>query len=592
MLGGTVSKLNAHLSPTRGISRGGRGGQRGRGELQTSSCTGDSGLETGIFSIDLTSDEETADRQQQRKHQQQQPRKGSGRGLQHEDMLESLSQDEDSSASILQQQQQYNSGSSNSASSESQDSGAAGRRRGLGDFLVKLGGGGRGGGGGESKPPSYHPTTAVAAATAAEATVKSYTERKFEELMAAEVVDLNKLREQSWGGIPDRYRGTIWRLLLGYLPANRDRREATLKRKRREYAEILPLYFNIAPEERTMQEQEILRQILVDLPRTQPEMPLFHQEETQRCMERVLYVWAIRHPASGYVQGMNDLITPLILVFLAERLMHPPASSSSSFSSPSSPSSSSSYSLEHDSPSAESSYLSSFISTSPNYLTSHSPHSPTSFSSPSSSTLRRSGRTASGAAAAEAQALDVSKVSADILEQVEADAYWCITKLLDNIQDHYTFSQPGLQRMIFRLQALVERHDPSLHRHLEEEGLQYVQFAFRWMNCLLMRELSLDAIIRIWDTELAEETGGFEAFHVYLCAALLLRFSDHLRTLPFQDLVLFLQDLPTHDWTLHEIEPLLSQAHVLRALYPEFGQPGGARVLPPVRGGGGRGGGR
>ena len=49
--------------------------------------------------------------------------------------------------------------------------------------------------------------------------------------------------------------GTVWRLLLGYLPANRDRREATLQRKRREYAEILPQYFNIPPEERTLQEQ-------------------------------------------------------------------------------------------------------------------------------------------------------------------------------------------------------------------------------------------------------------------------------------------------------------------------------------------------
>lgn len=31
-------------------------------------------------------------------------------------------------------------------------------------------------------------------------------------------------------------------------------------------------------------------------------------------MERVLYIWAIRHPASSYVQGMNDLLTPLLLV--------------------------------------------------------------------------------------------------------------------------------------------------------------------------------------------------------------------------------------------------------------------------------------
>lgn len=37
-----------------------------------------------------------------------------------------------------------------------------------------------------------------------------------------------------------------------------------------------------------------------------------------QLFERVLYIWAIRHPASGYVQGLNDLITPLFVVFLSE----------------------------------------------------------------------------------------------------------------------------------------------------------------------------------------------------------------------------------------------------------------------------------
>lgn len=34
-------------------------------------------------------------------------------------------------------------------------------------------------------------------------------------------------------------------------------------------------------------------------------------------MEKILYVWAIRHPASGYVQGINDLATPFYQVFLS-----------------------------------------------------------------------------------------------------------------------------------------------------------------------------------------------------------------------------------------------------------------------------------
>jgi hypothetical protein len=37
-----------------------------------------------------------------------------------------------------------------------------------------------------------------------------------------------------------------------------------------------------------------------------------------QIFERVLYIWAIRHPASGYVQGINDLVTPFFIVFLSE----------------------------------------------------------------------------------------------------------------------------------------------------------------------------------------------------------------------------------------------------------------------------------
>lgn len=38
----------------------------------------------------------------------------------------------------------------------------------------------------------------------------------------------------------------------------------------------------------------------------------------EQIFERILYIWAIRHPASGYVQGINDLVTPFFVVFLTE----------------------------------------------------------------------------------------------------------------------------------------------------------------------------------------------------------------------------------------------------------------------------------
>ena len=50
----------------------------------------------------------------------------------------------------------------------------------------------------------------------------------------------------------------------------------------------------------------------VDLPRTHPTVRLFRLEAVQRALERILNIWAIRHPASGYVQGINDLVTPFV----------------------------------------------------------------------------------------------------------------------------------------------------------------------------------------------------------------------------------------------------------------------------------------
>lgn len=169
---------------------------------------------------------------------------------------------------------------------------------------------------------------------------------------------------------------------------------------------------------------------------------------------------------------------------------------------------------------------------------------------------------------------DVEALSQRELDQAEADAYWCLSKLIDSIQDHYTDSQPGIQRMVFKLSNLIKRIDAPLSAHLEEQGLQFIQFAFRWMTCLLMRELSLDLILRVWDTYLAEHgasddasTGsdGFAVLHVYTCAALMLKFSPELKRMEFQDLVMFLQHLPTTGWSDKEVGVLLSEAFVMKS---------------------------
>jgi len=106
--------------------------------------------------------------------------------------------------------------------------------------------------------------------------------------------------------------------------------------------------------------------------------------------------------------------------------------------------------------------------------------------------------------------------------------------LTDHIKkDHYTFAQPGIQRLIYKLQELVARIDAPLAKHLEQQEAQFIQFGFRWMNCLLMRELPLPLIIRMWDTYLSEND-GFSTYHVYVCACFLKTWSKQLQQLEFQ----------------------------------------------------------
>jgi hypothetical protein len=232
----------------------------------------------------------------------------------------------------------------------------------------------------------------------------------------------------------------------------------------------------------------MLRQIAVDCPRTVPDVSFFQQEQVQKSLERILYTWAIRHPASGYVQGINDLVTPFLVIFLSE-------------------------------------YLDGGV-----------------------------------------DSWSMDDLSAEKVSDVEADCYWCLTKLLDGMQDHYTFAQPGIQRLVFKLKELVRRIDEPVSRHMEEHGLEFLQFAFRWYNCLLIREIPFNLINRLWDTYLAEGD-ALPDFLVYIYASFLLTWSDELKKLDFQEMVMFLQHLPTHNWSDQELEMVLSRAYMWHSMF-------------------------
>lgn len=305
------------------------------------------------------------------------------------------------------------------------------------------------------------------------------------------IIDITELKKLLWSGVPASappwLRGEIWKLALGYLPLNQEMRQQTLERKRKEYDEFIQQTYNNS--RRSEVEERLLRQIKVDLPRTAPTGVLIAHPKVQALMERVLYVWAVRHPATGYVQGLNDFLCLFFIVFVES--------------------------------------------------TTNKPYNDTS----------------------------LNEMPDGMLREIEADAYWSLSKVLSHIQDHYTTGQPGIQRLLTQMKEIVKRVDGALYSHLEAIGADFVLLAFRWMNCLLVRELPIMCAIRLWDTYIAEGPNGFSTFHVYVCAVFLVYWSKQMRIMDFQELMLYIQNLPTSNWSNDEVGSLVSEAYVLQALY-------------------------
>ena len=88
--------------------------------------------------------------------------------------------------------------------------------------------------------------------------------------------------------------------------------------------------------------------------------------------------------------------------------------------------------------------------------------------------------------------------------EVEADSFWCLTKVLDGIQDNYTFAQPGIQLKVKQLEELIQRVDKELHDHLVSHEVLYLQFAFRWMNNLVSSFSPCRVLIQCYSSILSQ----------------------------------------------------------------------------------------
>ncbi|KAL0210596.1 hypothetical protein RCL1_005032 [Eukaryota sp. TZLM3-RCL] len=163
------------------------------------------------------------------------------------------------------------------------------------------------------------------------------------------------------------------------------------------------------------------------------------------------------------------------------------------------------------------------------------------------------------------QSIDISTLTEQDFVDIEAQLYLLFEKFMEKLESLYINDQRGFSIMVQALEHLISRcsHTTLLYNHWKSIELKVNLFAFRWMSCLLLRELPYSLGLRLFDTYLSER--DYPGFHVFVCMAVLIRLTPQLLSLDFPNTMMFIQNIKsiTNDWSLSYFEEVISLAYVL-----------------------------
>jgi len=133
-------------------------------------------------------------------------------------------------------------------------------------------------------------------------------------------LDINLLKKTCWLGVPGEQRALAWKLLLGYMPPDIKMRSQRLYARRKDYASYGNRISCVLDEDKTSWERDQLVQIKKDIPRDCPNLFKVKSDRLEKVCLRALCIWCSRHRASGYVQGMVDIMCVFLYLFIDDYL--------------------------------------------------------------------------------------------------------------------------------------------------------------------------------------------------------------------------------------------------------------------------------
>lgn len=446
------------------------------------------------------------------------------------------------------------------------------------------------------------------------------------------------LRKELWHGVVEQplLRAEAWRVAIGVSPATVSRRNRDTLRHLNEYRDYLELYYyemkrkqpqqhhhqpslsasssQILPllasskphtpigdqqqspvislavslttpsfppvdtpvpdiERRTKTERDILHQLEIDLPRHK--LALYKHPELVERLRRCLYVWSLRNPAVGYVQGMDDIVVVFFYAFLDEAFAmmgefqrrRNDANCKKFVATESSPHTPPAAVAEDD--------VKRWLSLRSELL--NNGHVPP--CTASASTAAAAGSAAAGGNVARPWTENLNDLAAAVkllppfaLDIVECDTYNCGGRFLSWGMDRYTFGQPAVMSSVDTIAAALKKFDPELNNHLRDVCMvEFRAFAYKYAHLLLVRDLMPWLSMRLFDTLLSIGSSGCWDFFALFCVAWLMRMKRQLMVdVAPEEALTFLQEpskigLPFAEGrkAARWMDELLSRTHML-----------------------------
>jgi len=163
-------------------------------------------------------------------------------------------------------------------------------------------------------------------------------------------------------------------------------------------------------------------------------------------------------------------------------------------------------------------------------------------------------------------------VSAIFLTYMDEEAaFWMLdyTVKKHKLQGYFAQAMSSLNVAFYKLQMLIKKFLPKLHKHFIENSIRPSMYASQWFLTLFALNFSFDVLMRIWDVYLLEG----EKMIYRVAIAILLKNENELLQKSFEDFMSTVQDV----YIVENIEELISRAlelkitnSVLDVLHLEF----------------------